>query len=276
VTAARTAGWLAAVAAAVAFAVTAGRAAGLEVAGTAYAVLAVAAAALAGGTALARHRPTEAGATQAAGHAAAVLALLLAGGAPTHAAAVCTLWGLVLGVRALWAGESPDRRRMLVVAAAAVEVVGWWILVESRGVELLEAYTLPAAAVALLAGGLALRSRPTLSSWSAYGPALAAALLPSLASVLTADGQPLRRLLLGTAALAVLLAGTASRRQSPVVLGGGVLAAVALHELGLVWDLLPRWIPLAVAGLLLLGIAMTLERRRRDLVRLRTAVARMT
>jgi len=43
----------------------------------------------------------------------------------------------------------------------------------------------------------------------------------------------------------------------------------------LVWDLLPRWIPLAAAGLLLVGLAMTLERRRRDLARVRAALTRM-
>jgi hypothetical protein len=73
-----------------------------------------------------------------------------------------------------------------------------------------------------------------------------------------------------------VLAGSAWRMQAPVLLGGAVLAAVALHELVLVWDLLPRWIPLAVAGLLLVGLAMTLERRRRDLARMRDAVGRMT
>jgi hypothetical protein len=140
----------------------------------------------------------------------------------------------------------------------------------------LELYTIPAAAVALLAGRLAMRSRPGLGSWIAYGPALAAALLPTLGSVLTGDGQPLRRLLLGLAAVAVVLAGAHARLRAPVITGGVVLAAVALHELVLVWDLLPRWIPLAAGGLLLVGLAMTLERRRRDLDRFRAALTRMT
>ncbi|HEU4423763.1 MAG TPA: hypothetical protein VFR67_14625, partial [Pilimelia sp.] len=130
--------------------------------------------------------------------------------------------------------------------------------------------------VALLAGWLALRSRPQLSSWVAYGPALAAAFLPTVAWVLVSDQDGLRRLLLGTGGLAAVLAGAAWRRQAPVVLGGAVLMIVALHELVLVWDLLPRWIPLAVGGLLLVGLAMTLERRRRDLTRVRRAVGRMT
>ena len=89
-------------------------------------------------------------------------------------------------------------------------------------------------------------------------------------------GYPLRRLALGAAAVAVVLAGSAGRRQAPVVVGGAVLTLLALHEIALLWDLLPRWIPLATAGLLLVGVAMTYERRRRDLNRLRGAVGRMT
>jgi hypothetical protein len=218
----------------------------------------------------------EARAVQAAAHAGAVLALLLASGSVRYAAAVCTFWGLALGVRALRPGERTVVRHVLVVAAAAAEVLAWWLLVSDLRVYTLEAYTLSAAAVALLAGRLALRTRPALSSWTAYGPALAAALLPTLASVLVGDDDPMRRLLLGLAAIAVVLAGAHARLQAPVVIGGTVLALVALHELVLVWDLLPRWIPLAAGGLLLVGLAMTLERRRRDLARVRAALTRMS
>ncbi len=274
---ARVTGWLTAVAAAVAFAYTAGRAGQLSVPGTAFGVLAVAAVALGFGAALSRRRPVEGRAVQAAAHAGAVVSLLLTVGSARYAAAVCTLWGVAVGLRALWPGETAHRRRILVVAAAATELLGWWLLVAAERVSVPEAYTLPAAAVALLAGGLALRSRPELTSWTAYGPALAAALLPSLAAVLVGgDGDLLRRFLLGAGALTVVLFGAVTRRQAPVLVGGGVLVAVALHELVLVWELVPRWIPLAVGGLLLVGLAMTLERRRRDLARVRAAVGRMS
>jgi hypothetical protein len=73
----------------------------------------------------------------------------------------------------------------------------------------------------------------------------------------------------------VVLAGAVRRRQAPVVVGGTCLAALAVHEAVLLWDLLPRWIPLAVAGLVLVALAVTYERRRRDLTRLRTAVGSM-
>jgi hypothetical protein len=273
---ARLAGWLAAVGAATVLAVLAGLAAELAAYRGGFGVLGVAALALLLGVLLGARRPVESVAVQAAAHGAAVTALLLALPAPRYAAAVCTLWGVALGLRAMWPGERGERRRILVVAAASVQLLGWWLLLAAGQVAVIEAYTVPAGAVALLAGWLASRGRPGLSSWLTHGPALAAVFLPSLASVLVQDGQPVRRLLLGTGALVVVLAGAAARRQAPVLVAGGVLVLVALHELLLVWDLLPRWIPLAAGGLLLVGLAMTLERRRRDMARMRAAVTRMT
>ena len=140
----------------------------------------------------------------------------------------------------------------------------------------MEAYTLPAALLALAAGFRAVRARPTVSSWIAYGPGLAGALLPSLAWVFFGGGQPQRRLLLGAAALGVVLLGARWRRQAPVLLGGATLALVALHELAVGWDRIPRWLFLAAGGFVLIGLAVTYERQRRELARLRSAVGRMT
>ena len=140
-----------------------------------------------------------------------------------------------------------------VVAAAGLELVAWWLFLASRTVDVVEAYTLPFAAVALVAGWFARRTRPVLGSWQAYGPALAAAFLPSLAPILATEGDPVRRLVLGAAALAVVVTGAVRRLQAPVVLGGLVLAVVAVHELVLLGQQLPSWVPLSVGGALLLG-----------------------
>jgi hypothetical protein len=172
-------------------------------------------------------------------------------------------------------GGGGGARRVRVAAAAGSELVAYWLLLVASDVAVLEAYTLPAAGVALLAGWLAARTRPRLHSWSAYGPALLAGFGPSLATLLGGSGEPTRRLVIGTVAVIVVVAGSVRRLQAPVVVGGTVLAVVAVHEMALVWDLLPRWIPLAIAGLLLVGVAMTYERRRRDVARLRQAVGRM-
>ncbi|MER7335087.1 MULTISPECIES: SCO7613 C-terminal domain-containing membrane protein [unclassified Micromonospora] len=284
---ARLAGCLVAVAAATGLAVTAPLAGGLPLRTAAFGVLAVAvltlaAAALLGGrrapvgAAPARRGPATAAVLDAAAQAVALVALLLAVGALRYAAAVCVLWGAAVALRVLRRGEPAGRRWAFAGIAGGTELLGGWLLLAAGGVAVLEAYTVPAAALALGAGVAALRTRPGLTSWLALGPGLAAALLPSLVSVLVApDPQPWRRLLLGAAALGTVLAGATRRWQAPVLLGGVTLALLALHELVRGWDLLPRWIFLAVGGFALIGLAATYERRRRDLARLRAAVGRM-
>ncbi|GAA2515786.1 SCO7613 C-terminal domain-containing membrane protein [Pilimelia columellifera] len=255
---------------------TAARAADADSRVAALAVLGAAAVALAVAAVLRGRRRAESAAAEVVAHSGAVVALLLTAGHPRHAALVATLWAAALGLRGLTPGETPVRRRGYVAAGLGAALLAWWLLLASHNVAVMEAYTVPLAAVALLLGWLATRRDPSHRSWSAYGPGLAAGLLPTLGSVLVGDGQPWRRLALGAAALVAVLLGSVYRRQAPVVLGGIVLALTALHELVLVWDDLPRWIPLAVGGLLLVGLAVTLERRRRDLAALRAAIRQMT
>ncbi|MFI6254765.1 SCO7613 C-terminal domain-containing membrane protein [Micromonospora zamorensis] len=272
----RVAGCLAAVGAASALAVTASLVGGLPLRAAAYPLLAVAALVLAVAAATTPARGLVGRVLDAAAQAVALVAAVLTVEAARHLATVCVLWGAAVALRLLRRGEPAGRRWAFAGIAAASELLGAWVLLAAGGVTVLEAYTLPAAALALGAGLLALRTRPGLTSWPALGPGLVAALLPSLVSVLTGpDPQPVRRLLLGAAALGAVLAGATRRWQAPVLLGGGVLTLLALHELARGWDLLPRWIYLGVGGLVLVGLAASYERRRRDLARLRAAVARL-
>jgi hypothetical protein len=280
---ARVAGWLAAVVSAVTLAVAATLAADLPLRTAAWWVLLAAAVAL-GLSGRLRPRRAEAAAVEGAANGAAVVALLLAAGAAGsaagsagsagQAAVVAALWGVGLGLRALWPGLARAGRTGRAVAAAGAELLAWWLLLADRDVVTVEAYTLPAAGVAAVVGWLVLRTRPEVGSWVALGPALLAAFLPSL-FVALADPVPLRRLLLGAGAVAVVVVGAQRRWRAPVLLGGGVALVVALRELVLVWQRVPSWIPLTVAGLLLVTLAATYERRRRDLTRLRQAVDRM-
>jgi len=282
----RTAGWTLSAVAALATATAAGFAADLAPRTVAFAVLATAALCLLGGAALARSRSTnaiEGLALQAVGHAGAGLALLLTTGSDRYAAAICTLWGIAVGGRALWPGTGRTARGVFAAVAGAFELVAWWLLLSDLDVAVVEAYTLPLAALALVAGLVAARGRPELGSWVAYGPALAAAFLPSVGTVLgvtaagpVEDGQPWRRLLLGVGAILVVVGGSTRRRQAPVVVGGAVLVILALHEVALLWDRLPRWIPLGLGGAVLVTLAITYERRRRDMTRLREALGRMS
>jgi len=136
--------------------------------------------------------------------------------------------------------------------------------------------------VGLLAVGL-LRRRavPATSSWVAYGPGLTVTALPSLAAL---TGSPagegaLRALLLGAAAVATVLLGARGRLQAPLAVGAAVLGVLAMHELGPalvgVTAELPRWLPLAAGGALLLAVGSTYERRLADLRRARDAFTRL-
>jgi hypothetical protein len=67
-----------------------------------------------------------------------------------------------------------------------------------------------------------------------------------------------------TAATALSVAGALVHRQSPFVLGAASLAFVGLGHLGPYAPLLPRWVTLTAAGLLLLVVGATYERRRQQ------------
>ena len=192
----------------------------------------------------------------------------------THAIATGVVLGVFLVAFAAVgaAGGSRVARGLGVTVAIAV---GLDATITRPAGTVLESYAMVASGLALAAALLAKRDHS--SSWTTYGPALIIGLVPSLGTVLTNDeGQHLRRLLLGIAALAVLLIGARVRLRAPVIAGGTTLAVLALHELLLVWDLIPRWIPLAAGGLLLVLLAATLESRRRDLTRFRHAIGRMS
>ncbi|WP_030770596.1 SCO7613 C-terminal domain-containing membrane protein [Streptomyces sp. NRRL F-2664] len=210
---------------------------------------------------------------EVAAGASGVLALALSAGRPGTLALVLALAGVVCAGAAV----RPERR-VLGWAAAALFVAATWVRLVEAGVTAPEAYTLPVTVPALAVGFLRRRRDAGASSWTAYGPGLGATLLPSLLAA-WGDAGWLRPLLLGAAALAVTLAGARWRLQAPLLLGGAVLAAVAVHELApyvvQVAGALPRWVPPALAGVLLLAAGATYERRLRDARRLRAAIGRL-
>ncbi|MDQ0408423.1 hypothetical protein ABVB69_19870 [Streptomyces sp. NPDC000349] len=210
---------------------------------------------------------------EGAGAAAGVLALSLAVTDPPTLALVLALCGVVAAGTAL----RPDRRPVG-HAAAAMFLLAAWVRLVAWDVTTPEAYTLPVTVPALVVGLLRRRREPTVSSWTAYGAGLAVTLVPSL---LATWGDPhwTRPLLLGAASLAVTLAGARHRLQAPLLLGGGALALVALHELApyiaQAVDALPRWVPPALAGVVLLVLGATYEQRLRDARRVREALGRL-
>lgn len=208
------------------------------------------------------------------GHAAALVGVCLVADDPELLAlALATAGVLAAGVAVVRA----DRRWMAYIATC-LTIAASWVRLAASDVDTPEAYTLPVTAAALTIGALRRRRDPSSSSWVAYAPGLCATLLPSLVAAWNDPGW-IRPLALGAAALAVLLLGARHRLAAPLVLGAGVLALDALHELApyiaQALGAVPRWVPLALAGVLLLGVGATYERRLRDVRRVREALGRL-
>ncbi len=236
------------------------------------ALAAVAVAQLAAGR-LARPHPELSLAIEMAGWAAAVVAAAPGLREPSHASVVLT----VTGTLCLCVALRPGRRFLLWPGLAQGEAAlcAWLV---SAGVHAPEPYTVPAAAVLLAAGWRRSRRSPRLSSWACYGPGLALLLPPGLVAVWLLPGWA-RPLVLGLAAAGITLAGGRARLLAPLLLGGAAVVLDAGHELApavqQLAGMLPRWVPIAVIGLVLLAVGATYEARLRDLGRLRAALGRM-
>ncbi|MBV7652231.1 SCO7613 C-terminal domain-containing membrane protein [Streptomyces albidoflavus] len=210
--------------------------------------------------------------------AGAGFAALVALGLAVTDGAYFSLVLALCGVLAAATAVRPERRPGAGYLAAGLFATATWVRLVSAGVTHPEAYTLPVSVIACAVGLLRWRTDPEASSWTAYGPGLGVTLGPSLLA-LWSDPHWQRPLLLGAAALAVTVTGAVRRLQAPLLLGGGTLALVALHELAphvaQVFDALPRWSVPALAGLLLLALGATYEQRLRDARRLREHLGRM-
>ncbi|MEV5971157.1 hypothetical protein [Streptomyces sp. NPDC051921] len=239
---------------------------------TGAALMAVPAGTAAVGARLGRH--PVAVAVEVTGAGVGLCAAALAAERPALLALVLALGGVVAAATAV----RPERRRVASWVAAGLFLLATWVRLAVWEVTTPEAYTLPVTVPALVVGLLRRRRDPQASSWTAYGPGLAATLVPSLFAAWT-DPHWARPLLLGLAALVVTLLGARFRLQALLLLGGAVLALDGLHELApyvvQVVGALPRWLPPALAGLLLLAVGATYEQRLRDARRLRERIGRM-
>ena len=154
----------------------------------------------------------------------------------------------------------PDRHLLLPVGGLLLAAASWVRLWEV-GVREPEPYTLPSAAALALVGLVHLRRNPDGSTASALSPALGLALVPSLLWALTED-PGLRALLLGSACLALVVAGTRLHWTAPMTWGAAVGALlVARLAAPYVGDAVPRWVLIGGAGAVLIIMGVTWERR---------------
>jgi len=183
-------------------------------------------------------------------------------------------------------GEGPLR---LIVTLVAVLGLGlWWqgaavrwtaiglsavlglVAIVLGSADPVEAATTPLAVALLIHGIRTLRQRPAVRTWPALGIGLALLLIPSLLFDFSSGNALWRVLALGVVALLTLLVGARFRWQAPVLLGGIVLIVHAVAQL---WPWIASlyesasglwWLWLGIAGVLLIVIAATYERRIRE------------
>jgi hypothetical protein len=85
-----------------------------------------------------------------------------------------------------------------------------------------------------------------------------------------ADPGLLRPVLTVAGAATVLLTGAHVRRQAPLTIGAAALVVLGIEQVGPVVEQLPRWVAFATVGLVLLLVGAGYERRRAQLLGLRS------
>lgn len=202
------------------------------------------------------------------GASAALAGLLVAGDARIWLAGALTALACIAVLGAL----RPDRRVLYGSAAGALALAAIWAWLATAEVGVVEAYTAPAAAVALAAGVIQWRTGPG-RSWITLGPALLLAIGPTLVMGM-ADDDGVRLVVAALLGLAAVIAGGVLRLQAPLCLGAVALLLLAIDQWGDDIVRLPRWITLGVVGVLLMWIGATFEHRRRDWRRTTEVVGR--
>ncbi|NKY99897.1 SCO7613 C-terminal domain-containing membrane protein [Nocardiopsis alborubida] len=185
----------------------------------------------------------------------------------------------VVGVVALATAARPDRRWFALVGALLM-LAALWTVLSAWDVAVPEAYTMPPALAALAVGWeWSRRAAEPPSSWAAHGGGLALLFLPTVVLVLAEDGMVWRVPAVLVLGLAVTVWGLRRRLQAVLVTGGLVLVATSLRAFGPpLWDLtqlVPNWVPFAVAGVLLLVVGARYEASLERLRRLGRLVAGM-
>ena len=140
----------------------------------------------------------------------------------------------------------------------ALVIAGTWMHLGVADVRASEAYIAPVA-LHLVVLGWQLRRRAAVDSWAAYGPAVA--LLGGAAIAERIDGGGAwHAVLAGAIGVLAVSAGGWFRLIAPLILGGAILVTVVLHESLATLATVPTWAWLALGGVTLLGVGVSLER----------------
>ncbi|CAA9407837.1 MAG: hypothetical protein AVDCRST_MAG75-2553 [uncultured Propionibacteriaceae bacterium] len=130
-------------------------------------------------------------------------------------------------------------------------------------VAIVEAYSLPFAALALVVGLVRLRRQPDSPSWLTVGPAVSVGLLPS-AFATVGDPSLTRPVVVLAVAAAVMVAGISLRWQAPFLSGALAACVVAVAQLAPYAVGVPRWVSFGAVGVALLVLGFQYEQRRQN------------
>ena len=169
-------------------------------------------------------------------------------------------------------------RAWLAWPGAMMGTIAGWLLLGDAGASPMELFTGTSAALLLAAGVVLWRQDRSLGSLVVLGPALGMAALPSAVLALgqAASGSGQLRAVVVILAGTALAAGGAARGGLAALLVGLVAALVAgVGQVLALVDLVPRWVALAIGGILLVTAGFRAEALGRTGWRLWRATGRM-
>ncbi len=187
---------------------------------------------------------------------AASAALVALGVAGPDRAVLATLLIAIGGLGVVWAVRLDELDLALV--GALLIVGGTWLHLVDHHVRISEPYLAPVALTMVLAGWQA-RRRMEISSWVAYGPAVALLGGAAMVERVTGGGAG-HALVAGAVGLAAVIVGGQRRLIAPLLLGTALLVVLAVHESLAVTAGVPTWGWLALGGVTLIGAGIAMER----------------
>lgn len=169
---------------------------------------------------------------------------------------------LAMGIALVTYAAVPGRLGVAYPGVLAIAAAGWVVTGEA-GIEAVEAYSLPLAALLLGIGAVHRRRRTRgggrpLPSALSLGPGLGVALLPSVVVALGSD-DVVRAALVAAAGLGYVALGARARLLAPLLHGVLGLGVLALDRGGPYLAALPTWVVLTTAGVVVLALAVRWE-----------------